>query len=280
MNTLKTALLLGLLSILLVFMGSYLGGAGGAMSFFVIALVINFASYWWSDKLVLKMYRAKPAEETQVPELYSIVRNLTAKANLPMPKLYILPQDTPNAFATGRNPEHAAVAVTSGILRILNKQELEGVLAHELSHVKNRDILIGTIAAAIAGAISLIATMLRYAFIFAGGNRRRNDNVMGLLVMSIIAPISALIIQMAISRSREFQADASAAKLIGSPRGLAVALEKLEQNIKRKPFQRGAQATAHLFIINPFKQNFLSSLFRTHPTTEQRIEKLYALNLN
>ena len=280
MNTLKTGLLLGLLSVLLVFMGSYLGGAHGALTFFVIAMVMNFAGYWWSDKLVLTMYRAKPIEEHQAPELYSIMRNLTDKAGLPMPKLYVLPQDTPNAFATGRNPHHAAVAVTSGIMRILNRQELEGVLAHELSHIKNRDILIGTIAAAVAGAISLIATMARYAFIFASGDRRRNDNALGLLVMSIIAPIAAMVIQMAISRSREFQADASAAKLVGSPRGLATALEKLEQTVTRRPMQAGTQVTAHLFIINPFKQGFISSLFRTHPTTQQRIEKLYSLNLN
>jgi len=280
MNTLKTGLLLGLLSVLLVFMGSYLGGAQGAVSFFVIAMIMNLAGYWWSDKLVLAMYRAKPIEENQAPELFDIMRDLTNKAGLPMPKLYILPQDTPNAFATGRNPRHAAVAVTSGIMKILNKKELEGVLAHELSHIKNRDILIGTIAATIAGAISLIATMARYAFIFAGGNRRRNDNVLGLLVMSIIAPIAALVIQMAISRSREFQADASAARLTGSPRGLATALEKLDQTVKRNPLRGGSQATAHMFIINPFKPGFLSSLFRTHPTTDQRIERLYSLNLN
>ena len=280
MNTLKTGLLLGLLSVLLVFMGSYLGGAQGATAFFVIAMIMNFAGYWWSDKIVLAMYRAKPIEENQAPELFDIMRNLTNKAGLPMPKLYILPQDTPNAFATGRNPSHAAVAVTSGIMKILNNKELEGVLAHELSHIKNRDILIGTIAATIAGAISLIATMARYAFIFAGGDRRRNNNALGLLVMSIIAPIAALVIQMAISRSREFQADASAAKLTGSPRGLAAALEKLEQTVKRNPLQSGSQATAHMFIINPFKPGLLSSLFRTHPTTEQRIEKLYSLNLN
>lgn len=278
MNFIKTVVLLGLLSVLLVFMGNYIGGQQGAVIFFGIALVMNFASYWWSDKIVLAMYRAKPVEEREAPELYAIVRELADRAGIPMPRVYILPQDTPNAFATGRNPNHAAVAVTQGILQLLDRNELKGVIAHELSHVKNRDILIGTIAATIAGAITLIANMMRYSLFFIGGSdRRRNDNAIGLLILSILAPIAALIIQLAVSRSREFQADESGAHLAGSSEGLARALEKLEMNIRHNPLRGGAPATAHLFIVNPFRADFIATLFSTHPSTQQRIERLRSL---
>ena len=274
MNLIKTAFLLGLLSILMVMMGGYVGGSQGALVFFIIAMALNFASYWWSDKIVLRMYRAQPIEENDAPELFSIVSDLSSRAGIPMPRIYILPQTTPNAFATGRNPSHAAVAVTRGILNLLDRDELAGVIAHELSHIKNRDILIGTVAASIAGAVTLIANMLRFSLIFAGGSRRRDDNALGILILSILAPIAAVIIQLAVSRTREFQADASAAKLTGSPYGLANALRKLQMSVTRNPLNTGSHSTAHLFIVNPFKKNFLSNLFSTHPSTEARIDRL------
>ncbi len=279
MNTLKTGIFLGLLTALLVLMGGYFGGSQGAVIFFIIALAMNFFSYWFSDKIVLAMYGAQPVSESDAPDLYSIIRELTSRADLPMPKVYILPQDTPNAFATGRNPDHAAVAVTSGIMGLLNREELKGVIAHELSHIKNRDILISTIAATIAGAVTLIANMLRYSAIFFGG-RDRDDNgggIIGLIVLSILAPVAAMIIQLAVSRAREYQADESGAKLAGSPMGLASALEKLERSVQRYPMQGGTQTTAHLFIVNPFKKEFLGNLFRTHPSTKDRIERLYSM---
>ncbi|MEW6535295.1 MAG: zinc metalloprotease HtpX [Candidatus Auribacterota bacterium] len=277
MNFMKTVFLLGLLTVLLVMLGGYIGGSQGAMFFFLIALALNFSSYWWSDKIVLTMYRAQPVSESDAPELYSIVRELAQRANLPMPRVYIVPESRPNAFATGRNPKHAVVAVTEGIMRLLNKEELSGVIAHELSHIKNRDILIGSVAATIAGAIAMLANMLRWSFMFVGSGRRRDDNALGLLVLSILAPIAALIIQMAVSRAREFQADAGAASITGSPDGLASALRKLESSVRRNPVVGGSPATAHMFIVNPFKKDFFTSLFSTHPSTEQRIERLMSL---
>jgi len=279
MNTLKTGIFLGLLTGLLVLMGGYFGGSHGAVTFFIIAMAMNFFSYWFSDKIVLAMYRAQPVSESDAPQLYSIIRELTERAGLPMPKVYILPQSTPNAFATGRNPNHSAVAVTSGIMELLSKDELKGVIAHELSHIKNRDILISTIAATIAGAITLIASMLRYSAIFFGSRDRDNDSggIIGLIALSILAPIAAMIIQLAVSRAREYQADESGAYLAGSPMGLASALEKLERSVQRYPMEGGAQATAHMFIVNPFRKEFFGNLFRTHPSTKDRIERLYRM---
>ncbi|MDX9702247.1 MAG: zinc metalloprotease HtpX [Candidatus Auribacterota bacterium] len=277
MNTIKTTLLLGLLTGLLVVMGQYVGGSQGAIVFFVIAMVINFASYWWSDTIVLKMYRAQPLERNQAPEIYRMVEDLTQRAGMPMPKLYILPQSTPNAFATGRNPSHAAVAVTQGIIHLLSEEELKGVLAHELSHIKHHDSLISTVAATIAGAITLIASILRYSLMFFGSGRNRNDNVLGMLVLSILAPVAAVIIQLAVSRSREFAADKGGAELAGSPVGLARALEKLERSVRHNPLQSGSYVTSHLFIVNPFRSSSLARLFSTHPSTEDRVKRLYAL---
>lgn len=277
MNMIKTTLLLGLLTGLLVVMGQYVGGTQGAMTFFIIAMVINFASYWWSDTIVLKMYRAQPLEKHEAPHIYAMVGQMTQQAGMPMPKLYMLPQSTPNAFATGRNPRHAAVAVTQGITNLLTDEELKGVLAHELSHIKHHDSLISTVAATIAGAITLIATMLRYSFLFFGGGRNRDDNVLGLLVLSILAPIAAVIIQLAVSRSREFAADRGGAELAGSPTGLARALEKLQRGVQRNPMQAGSHTTSHLFIVNPFKADFFAKLFSTHPPTEERVKRLYAM---
>lgn len=273
MNFLKTMFLLGVLTVLLVFIGGYVGGTNGAMLFFLIAIALNFSSYWWSDKVVLTMYRARPVEQHEAPELYSIVEELAQRAGLPMPKVCVIPESNPNAFATGRNPQHAVVAVTEGIMQLLDREELKGVIAHELSHIKHRDMLIGTVAATMAGAIALIANMLRWSFLFVGG-RRRNENALGLLVMSILAPIAALLIQMAVSRSREFAADASGAQIAGSPNGLASALRKLEASVKNRPMRSGSPTTAHLFIVNPFRADVFSRLFSTHPSTEQRVARL------
>ena len=277
MNTLKTAFFMTILTILLIMVGGALGGKGGMMFAFVFALIMNFGSYWFSDKIVLSMYRAQEITPDQVPELYNVVKRLAERAELPMPKVYILPQDAPNAFATGRSPKHAAVAATRGILNILNEEELEAVLAHELTHVKNRDTLIGTIAATVAGAITMLASMARWGLMFGGG-RSRDDNgafgLLGVLIMSILAPLAALLIQMAISRSREYMADRGGAELSHHPMSLASALEKLQTYARRIPMSKANHATAHLFIVNPFKGDFLSGLFSTHPATEKRIIKL------
>lgn len=275
-NFFKTAILLGLLTALILFIGGYLGGQQGMLIALVIAGVMNFASYWFSDKIVLAMYKAKEVQEADAPKLHSIVSRIAARANVPKPKIYIIPQDAPNAFATGRNPSHAAVAVTQGIMNILDEEELEGVIAHEMAHVRNRDILIGSIAATIAGAIMFLANMARWGAIFGGyGGRGREDgrNVFGLLFMAIIAPMAALLIQMAISRSREFQADASGAKFAGNPYGLARALEKLEQYSARIPLDANP-ATSHMFIVKPFTGKTLLNLFSTHPPIEERIHRL------
>lgn len=277
MNTLKTGILMGVLSVILVLMGGALGGKSGAIIFLMISLGINFFSYYYSDKLVIKMTGSTPVSETEAPELYSMVRRLTEKASLPMPKLYITPSDQANAFATGRNPEHAAVAVTKGLVRILDSKEVEGVLAHEIAHIKNRDILIGTIAASFAGAISLIANIVQWGAIFGGFGGNSDDEggggLIGALALAIIAPIAALIVQMAISRSREYLADQTGARIAGSPRGLANALQKLEYASRRVPMQVNAGA-AHLFIVSPFSGRALLSLFSTHPPVEARVERL------
>jgi heat shock protein HtpX len=275
MNTLKTTLLLGLLTGLILAVGQLLGGNSGMVVALVLAAGMNFFSYWFSDKIVLAMYRAQPIAREQAPELYETVERLVARRNMPLPRIYLLPQDSPNAFATGRNPKHAAVAVTEGLLKLMDREELEGVLAHELSHVTNRDILIGSVAATIAGAISMIAQMAHWAFLFGGfgGRDDRGRNPLAALVTIIVAPIAALLIQMAVSRSREFQADRSGAELTGNPYGLARALEKLGQASKRIPMEANP-ATSHLFIVAPFNGQALMSLFSTHPPLEERIRRL------
>ena len=275
-NGIKTALLLGLLSAVLLAIGELLGGANGLVIAFIFAAVMNLVSYWFSDKIVLRMYRAQPVG----PEhpLYRIVERLTMRASLPMPKVYIIPEASPNAFATGRNPSHAAVAATEGILRILTEQELEGVIAHELAHVKHRDILISSVAATIAAAIMMTARMAHFAALFGGyggrgDDRDRGNNPIALLAMIILAPLAAMLIQMAISRSREFSADAGGAQIAGNPYGLADALRKIDAVSKRVPLDANP-ATAHMFIVKPFSSGGLGSLFSSHPPTEDRIRAL------
>ncbi len=278
MNTIKTVLLMSVLTVLLVFVGNILGGSGGMMLAFLFAIVMNFGTYWFSDKIVLRMYNAQPVRREDNPELYRMTEELTARAGIPMPKLYIIPNDQPNAFATGRNPQNAAVAVTSGIMRLLNREELMGVIAHELSHVKNRDILVGTIAATIAGAISMLANMAQWAMIFGGrgSSDDRGGNPITLIVMMIVAPLAAMMIQMAISRSREFMADESGAKMVGNPLYLANALRKLDTTAKRIPMEANS-ATAHMFIVSPLRGGGFTKLFSTHPPMEERVAKLEAM---
>lgn len=278
-NSIKTVLLLGALTGLLMFIGGLIGGRGGVYIAFIFALVMNFGSYWFSDKIVLRMYRAQEVSESAAPGLYSIVRNLALKANLPMPRVYIIPKETPNAFATGRNENHAVVAVTEGIMRILNKEELEGVIAHELSHIKNKDMLISSIAATIAGAISMLASMAQWAAIFGGGSSSDDDDhggIIGLIAMAIIAPIAATVIQMTISRSREYLADSGAAGITKNPYGLAGALEKLERSSQIMPMD-AQPATAHLFIVNPLSGKALMNLFSTHPPIAERVARLRSM---
>ena len=254
-NSIKTALLLGALTGLLMLIGGLIGGRGGVFIAFLFAIILNFGSYWFSDKIVLRMYKAQEVSESSAPDLHNIVRNLALKASLPMPRVFIIPEETPNAFATGRNEEHAVVAVTEGIMRILNKEELEGVISHELSHIKNRDILIGSIAATLAGAIVMIAHMAQWAAIFGGGRSDDEDSggIIGLIAMAILAPLAATIIQMAISRSREYLADAGGAKITKNPYGLASALEKLTKASQIVPMNANP-STAHLFIVNPLTE--------------------------
>lgn len=272
-NTLKTTLLLGLLSGLLLVIGDVLGGQGGLMIALLFAVVMNFGSYWFSDKIVLRMYRAQ--EVGQEHPLWVLTERLSRQAQLPMPKVYVIPDPSPNAFATGRNPEHAAVAATEGILRLLDQSELEGVIAHELAHVKHRDILISSIAATIAAAIIGVARMMQYAALFGGmrSDDREGANPLALLGTMLLAPIAAGLIQAAISRSREFAADAGAARIVGSPYGLVGALRKIETAAKRVPLDANP-ATAHMFIVKPFSVRGLLGLFSTHPPTEARIQAL------
>ena len=276
-NQIRTTILLAVLTALILWVGQVLGGRQGMIIALIFAAGMNFFSYWYSDKLVLKMYRASEVTPNQAPELYATVQRLTQQAGLPMPKLYVIPQEAPNAFATGRNPEHAVVAVTQGLLKIMDRDELTGVLAHELAHVKNRDILIGSIAATMAGTIMLLATMARWSAIFGGfgGNNDEGgrSGFIGLIVMSIIGPLAAMIIQMAISRSREYLADATGAGFAGHPEGLANALEKLGAYSKRLPM-KASPATAHMFIVNPLSGRSMLSLFSTHPPLEERIARL------
>ena len=280
MNTIKTVFLLGALTGLLILIGGYFGGRQGMIIAFALAVIMNFGSYWFSDKIVLRMYSASEVSESDAPELYASVRNLSLKAGLPMPRVFIIPDETPNAFATGRNEKHAVVAVTQGILRILNREELEGVIAHELSHIKDRDILIGSIAATIAGAIMMLANMAQWAAIFGGGRSDDEEGggggTIGLIVMAILAPIAATLIQMAISRSREYLADSEGAQVSGNPYGLASALEKLSSASQVVPMHANP-STAHMFIVNPLSGRSLMNLFSTHPPIEERVARLRSM---
>ena len=278
MAMLKTTILLAALTGIILLIGGLLGGQGGLQIAFIFAIGMNFFSYWFSDKMVLRAYRAQPLDPSNAPELYSIVSELAQSAGIPTPRLYLIDTDTPNAFATGRSPKHAAVAVTRGIMRICDREELKGVLGHELSHVINRDILISTIAATLGGVIMMIGTMARWGAMFGGFGERdergRGGGVLELLAMAILAPLAAAMIQMAISRTREYQADASGARLTHHPLYLANALRKLETANERSPLADATPATAHLFIVNPLSSGLLSRLFSTHPPLEERIRRL------
>ena len=278
MNTMKTTFLMALLTVLLVTAGGAFGGEGGMVMAFFFALAMNGVSYWFSDKIVLRMYGAKEISADEAPALHRIIRDLTLRAQMPMPKLYLIPQEAPNAFATGRDEKHAAVAVTEGILRILDEAELRGVLAHELSHIKNRDILVGTIAATMAGAISMLANMAHWGMILGGrsSDNREGGHPIVALLMIIIAPLAAMLVQMAISRSREFGADATGAMISGDPLSLANALRKLERGAQRIPMEANP-ATAHMFIVNPLTGGGLMTLFSTHPPMEERIRRLESM---
>ncbi len=283
MNNLKLVVLLALLTGLLITAGKAFGGTGGMMLMFVVSMGINFFSYWYSDKIVLKMYDAREVDIHTAPELVGMVANLARRAGMPMPRVYIIDTDAPNAFATGRDPEHAAVAVTSSLMRALTPQELEGVMAHELAHVKNRDTLISTLVASLAGAISMLANMAQWAAIFGAG--RGNDEedggggLIGSLFMIILAPMAAMLIQMGISRSREFLADETGARMAGNPLALASALRKIEHYAMHRTMPQATPATSHMFIVNPFAGSgtWMLSLFSTHPPTDARVQKLQAL---
>jgi len=276
MNTAKTVMLMTLLTMVLVAVGGALGGQGGALLALVMAAVMNLGSYWFSDKIVVKMYRGVEAKSGV---LYEVVAELCQRNRLPMPKVYMLPQPTPNAFATGRNPEHAVVAATEGILEILSRDELMGVMAHELAHVQNRDILIGSIAATIAGAISWLAHMAQLSMLFGGGRDDEDSNPLAMIALMILGPIAAMLVQMAISRSREYAADASGAKFCGNPRYLSQALAKLEASNRQMPMPRVNEATAHMFIVNPLKSGGMRELFSTHPPMAERIRRLEGMAL-
>jgi heat shock protein HtpX len=278
MNTLKTGLLLGALTGLFMLIGGLFGGQQGVVIAFLFAMVMNFGSYWFSDRLVLRMYRAQPVSEDQAPELHAMVKNLALKASLPMPSVYIVPGDTPNAFATGRDENHAVVAVTEGLLRILSRDELEGVISHELSHIKNRDMLVGSIAATLAGAIVMLANMAQWAALFGGGRDEEEggSGILGLILMAVLAPLAATIIQMSISRSREYLADEGGARVSGKPYSLAGALEKLSRASRAIPMEANP-STAHLFIVNPLTGRSLMNLFSTHPPIEERIARLRSM---
>ena len=275
MNQAKTFFLMVVLTIILVGLGSMIGGKNGAVLAFGVALAINMVSYWFSDRIVLAMYRAQEVTESEAPDLYSIVATLAQRASLPMPRVYIIESDSPNAFATGRNPEHAVVAVTTAILRVLNRQELEGVLAHELTHVKNRDILISTVAAALAGAITMLANWARFSLFFGGrDDEEGGGNIVSVIIFSMVAAFAAILIQLAISRSREYMADAGGARLAGNPLFLAHALRRLDTAVARNPMPDANPSTAHMFIVNPFSAKGIVSLFSTHPPMEERIRRL------
>ena len=277
-NHIKTVLLLGVLTGVFLGVGYLLGSYNGMLFGLIFAIVINFGSYFFSDKIVLAMYRAKRIEEKDNPDLYKIVKEVSHLANVPMPKLYIVQSANPNAFATGRNPNHAAVAVTTGIMDLLNEGELKGVIAHEISHIKNRDVLIATIAATVAGVISYVGFFARWGAIFGGGDRDGN-NIVSFLILGILTPIIAFIVQMAISRTREYMADASAAKMLHNSSGLVSALEKLERGNKHNPLKFGSKSGASLFIVNPFSLKGMISWFSTHPPMNKRIAKLKSLRV-
>ncbi|HEX9899455.1 MAG TPA: zinc metalloprotease HtpX [Candidatus Methylomirabilis sp.] len=282
-NTLKTTALLAALTVLFVLIGGMLGGEQGMVVAFLFAGVMNFASYWWSDRIVLWMYGAQEVTEAQAPQFHALIRRLAQGAGLPMPRLFIIPTDTPNAFATGRNPQHAAVAATEGILRILTPDELEGVMAHELGHVLHRDILISSIAATLAGAIMMLARMAQWAAFFGGGRSSEDDEggaggILGLVALAVVAPLAAMLIQMAISRAREYLADAAGAKISRKPQALADALEKLERGATTLPMQANP-ATAHMFIVNPLRGSSVLRLFSTHPPVAERVARLRAMRI-
>jgi heat shock protein HtpX len=279
-NAFKTTILLAALTGLIMVVGQMLGGRGGMELAFIFAVAMNFFSYWFSDKIVLRAYGAQALDEANAPELYSIIRELAEDAHIPMPRLYLIESDTPNAFATGRNPNHAAVAVTRGIMRLCNRDELKGVLSHELSHVINRDILVSSIAATLAGVVLMLGSWMRWAAIFGGFGGRDDEGRAGgleLIVMALLAPLAATLIQLAISRTREYAADASGARLSHHPLYLANALRKLEMANERMPMADATPATAHLFIVNPLRAGMLSRLFSTHPPLEERIRRLESM---
>ena len=275
MNSMKTVFLMTLMTVLVLLVGSLLGGEQGMIIAFVFSLLMNAVSYWFSDKIVLMMYRAKEVSQAEAPRLHAIVTRIATQVQLPIPKVYILPGDTPNAFATGRNPEHAAVAATEGILQLLTDDELEGVIAHEFAHIKHRDILTGSIVATMVGAITMIARMAGWSMMF-GGSRddRRSSNGMAEIALLIIAPIAAMLIQLAISRAREFAADAGGAQICGRPLSLANALQKLERGVERVPMENASPASAHMFIVNPLRGEGMMKWFSTHPPVAERIARL------
>lgn len=277
MNNIKSMVLLVALTVILVWAGGAFGGKQGMTIALIFALGMNFFSYWYSDRIILAMYRARRVTEPEAPELHGMVRELAAKAGMPMPKLYMVEADQPNAFATGRNPEHAALAVTTGIMRILSQEELRGVIGHELAHIRHRDILISTIAATIAGAISYLAYMAQWAAIFGRLDDDEGGSPIAALAMMIVAPLAALIVQMAISRSREFEADTGGAELAGNPRYLSSALRKLQMATQKIPMKANP-ATSHLFIVNPLSGRGITRLFSTHPPLEERIRRLEGLS--
>lgn len=281
MNNAKVWLLMGVLSIILVLIGNKIGGSSGAMLFLIISLGMNLFTYFNSDKMAIRMTRSYPVSESQAPELYAIVRQLSRRAGMPMPRIYMTPSEQPNAFATGRNQAHAAVAVTEGLMRILNRTELEGVLAHELAHIKNKDVLIGAIAASIAGAITMIANVIQWGAIFGmgGDDEEGGGSMIAALLLAVVAPIAAMVIQMSISRSREFSADETGARIAGASHGLSNALLKLESASQRIPMQQANPASSHLFIVNPFSGASVARLFSTHPPVSERVKRLGELRV-
>ncbi|MBI4572965.1 MAG: zinc metalloprotease HtpX [candidate division NC10 bacterium] len=283
-NTIKTTALLAALTVLFILIGGMVGGEQGMVIAFLFAGLMNFASYWWSDRIVLWMYGAQEVNQAEAPEFHALIRRLAQRAGLPMPKVYVIPTDTPNAFATGRNPNHAAVAATQGILRVLTPDEIEGVMAHELGHVRNRDILISTVAATLAGAIMMLARMAQFAAWFGAGRGSEDDEgggaagMVGMLLLAIVAPLAAMLIQMAISRAREYLADAAGAQISRKPWALADALEKLERAATALPLEANP-ATAHMFIVNPLRGSSILHLFSTHPPVAERVARLRAMRI-
>jgi heat shock protein HtpX len=277
-NQLKTGLLLGLLTAIILMFGSMLGGQTGLILAFILAIAMNVGSYWFSDRIVLSMYKARELGPEDAPALHRMVEELASRGGLPKPRIFLIPQEAPNAFATGRSPNNSVVAVTQGIMQLLSPEELKGVLAHEIGHIKNRDILIQSVAATLAGVIMFVSSMIKWAAIFGmGGNDEEGGNPLLAIVLAIVAPIAAMLIQMAISRSREYLADRTGAQLAGNPRHLAGALEKLDAYSRRLPMKQGNPATAHMFIVNPFSGQNLANLFSTHPPVQERIQRLMAL---